>query len=259
MGQTERARLLAQWQAEERQPFIGWDFSYLAGRMIEDEPPWDYLGRAAELMAHAASALDIETGGGEKLLSLRAHWPPRLMATEEYPPNLALAHTRLEPLGVQVVDVHCTEVDPMPFAGGEFDLVLNRHGAFNSAEVARILAAGGTFLTQQVDSHWAEDLQALFGASPQWPDATLACYAPLLEAAGLELVQAQEWTGRLRFTDVGAIVYYLKAIPWEVPDFSVDRYVDVLLDLQARLDRGEPLEFHAPLYLIEARKVGSGE
>ncbi|MCC6169756.1 MAG: ubiquinone biosynthesis protein, partial [Caldilineaceae bacterium] len=56
MDQTERARLLAQWQAEERQPFIGWDFSYLAGRMIEDEPPWDYLGRAAELMAHAASA-----------------------------------------------------------------------------------------------------------------------------------------------------------------------------------------------------------
>jgi SAM-dependent methyltransferase len=254
MAQADRERLLAQWRAEERQPFTGWDFSYLAGRMLEDNPPWDYLRRAAELMAHATSALDMDTGGGEKLLALRPHWPPRLAATEEYPPNLALARSRLEPLGVQVFDVHCTEVDPMPFADGEFDLVLNRHAAFNAAEVARILSPGGTFLTQQVDGHWAEDLQALFGASPQWPHATLARNAPIVEATGLELIQTHDWRDKLRFTDVGAIVYYLRAVPWEVPDFSVDRHADVLLGLQARLERGEDLAFFAGLYLIEARK-----
>lgn len=259
MAQADRDTLLAQWRAEGQKPFIGWDFSYLAGRMIEDNPPWDYLDRAAALMADARSALDMDTGGGEKLLSLRAHWPPRLVATEEYPPNLALARSRLEPLGAQVVDAHLTEVDPMPFADGAFDLVLNRHGAFNSVEVARVLAPGGTFLTQQVDGHWAEDLQALFGASPQWPESTLTYHAPLLQAAGLEMVQTHDWAGRLRFTDVGAIVYYLKAVPWEVPDFSVDRYADVLLGLHRQLEQGQALDFHAPLYLIEARKIGSGE
>lgn len=256
MAETDRDTLLAQWRAEEQQPFTGWDFSYLSGRMIEDEPPWDYLARAAELMADATAAIDLDTGGGEKLLSLRDHWPSRLVATEEYPPNLALARSRLAPLGVEVMDVHLSETDPMPFADGEFDLVLNRHGVFNPDEVARILAPGGTFLTQQVDGRWAADLQAHFGASPQWPEATLARYAPWLEAAGLELVQAEEWHGKLRFTDVGAIVYYLKAIPWEVPNFSVDRHADALLKLHQQQEQGQPLDFIAPLYLIEARKPG---
>jgi hypothetical protein len=139
VASDDRARWLARWRAEEQQPFTGWDFSYLKGRMLEEEPPWDYLARAAALLNVAASAPDMETGGGEKLLALRPHWPARLVATEEYPPNLALARSRLEPLGVQVVDMHATEVDPMPFGDGEFDLALNRHGAFNPDEVARVL------------------------------------------------------------------------------------------------------------------------
>lgn len=256
MAQNARDTLLAQWQAEEQQPFSGWDFSYLARRMVEDDPPWDYMARAAELMDGAASALDMDTGGGEKLLSLRPHWPPRMTATEEYPPNLALARSRLEPLGVQVMDVHLTETDPMPFADDEFDLALNRHSVFNSAEVARILKPGGTFLTQQVDGHWGEDLQTPFGASPQWPHATLAHYAPLLEAAGMELVQTHDFTGTLHFSDVGAIVYYLKAVPWHVPDFSVARHADVLLKLHTQQEQGIPLNFTTKLYLIEARKGG---
>ncbi|HXF61636.1 MAG TPA: methyltransferase domain-containing protein [Caldilineaceae bacterium] len=254
MRSIDREQWLARWRAEEQQPFIGWDFSYLEGRMLEGTPPWSYLERAAALMDRARSALDMDTGGGEKLLSLRAHWPPRLVATEEYPPNLALVRERLEPLGVTVVEAHLSETDPMPFADGEFDLVLNRHGAFNPVEVARILAPGGVFLTQQVDGHYLADLMALFGATPEWPDATLARYAPMLQAAGLALVDTQEWTETVRFTDVGALVYYLKAIPWTVPDFSVDRYADALLALQERLERGEPLHFTGKLYLIEAHK-----
>jgi SAM-dependent methyltransferase len=240
---------------EEQEPVSGWDFSHLKGRLIEDEPPWDYLARAAARMAQAASALDMDTGGAEKLLSLRAHWPSRVVVTEEYPPNVALAKSRLEPLGVLVVEAPMTETDPMPFAGGEFDLVLNRHGAFNPAEVARILAPGGVFLTQQVDGRHGADLTTRFGASPQWPDATLAHYVPMLQAARLEIVDAQDWTGTFHFTDVEAIVYYLKAIPWAVPGFSVAKHADVLLGLQKQLERGEPLAFMAKLYIIEAHKA----
>ena len=145
----------------------------------------------------------------------------------------------------------------MPFADGEFDLVLNRHADFNSSEVARVLSPGGTFLTQQVHGMWLWDLQAAFDASPEFPDATPEKYVPLLREAGLTIVDVQEWEGRMVFEDVGAIVYYLKAIPWEVPGFTVKSHLRYLLALQERLEAGEELGFFAAKYLIEARKTGS--
>ncbi len=222
--------------------------------MIQEEHPWSYLARAAELMRQSRSVVDLDTGGGEKFLSLLEHWPPKVVATEEYPPNFALATERLAPHGAQVISVRLTDTDPMPFADGEFDLVLNRHAAFNTAEVARILAPGGAFLTQQVHGMWAWDLLAAFGAQPQWPASTPAKYLPRLSAAGLEIAQTREWEGKLRFTDVGAIVYYLKAVPWLVPGFTVGTHQHYLFALQERLDEGQELAFAARLYLIEARK-----
>ena len=201
--------------------------------------------------------IDLDTGGGEKFLRLREHWPARVVATEDYAPNFKLASERLSPHGVDVVRVAVSDTDPMPFVDGEFDLVLNRHADFNSSEVARVLSSGGTFLTQQVHGMWLWDLQAAFDAAPQFPDATPEKYVPLLKAAGLTIVTLEEWEGRLVFNDVGAIVYYLKAIPWEVPDFTVKSHLRYLLALQERVEAGEELGFFAARYLIEARKVGS--
>ena len=246
--------LIATWEREERQPFTGWDFSHLDGRMLEGQAPWSYSTRAAELMDVSGSVIDMGTGGGERLLKLRPHWPTKVVVTEDYPPNVRLAAERLGPLGVRVVEVPLTDFDPMPFADGEFDLVLNRHSGLNSAEVARLLAPGGTFLTQQIHGLWAEDLLAVFDAKPQWPDSTPAKYLPRLEAAGLRIVDAREWSGHLSFTDVGAIVYYLKAVPWLVPGFSVRTHTRHLFALQRRLEAGEALAFTARKYLIEAHK-----
>jgi len=33
------AVLVANWEREEREPFTGWDFSHLAGRWHEEQPP----------------------------------------------------------------------------------------------------------------------------------------------------------------------------------------------------------------------------
>ena len=250
----DKTELLAAWQREEQQPFVGWDFSYLAGRMTEDPLPWDYIAQAGALMDRATSVLDMDTGGGERLLEMHTHWPKKVVVTEEYPPNLALANKRLTPLGVAVRDVHISDDDLLPFADGEFELVLNRHSAFNAAEIARILTPGGSFLTQQVHGMWVWDLLAYFGAKPQWPNATPSQYLPRLRAAELEIVQTQEWSGKLRFSDVGAIVYYLKAVPWEVPDFSVASHKSGLFALQERLEATGDLSFFASYYLIEAHK-----
>ena len=242
------------WKREEQQPFSGWDFSYLDNRMIEDQAPWSYSARTAELMRQASSVVDMGTGGGERLLKLREYWPLKVVATEDYPPNFRLATERLSRFGAQVVDVPLTDCDPMPFSDGEFDLVLNRHSGFNAREVARILAPGGSFLTQQVHGLWAYDLIAAFDAKPKWPESTLQKYVPQLEAAGLTIEDTQEWSGRLSFTDVGAIVYYLRAVPWLVEGFSVETHLPYLLALEQRLERGDRLEFAAWKYLIEAHK-----
>ena len=246
--------LIGAWKSEEEQPFSGWDFSYVDGRMIEEHPPWSYPARARVLMQQSTSVLDMGTGGGERLMALRDDWPERVVVTESYPPNVRLAGERLGPLGVMVVDVPLTRVGLMPFESGEFELVLNRHSGLNCAEMARILAPGGTFLTQQVHGLWAQDLLAAFDTTPQWPDATLDFYLPRLAAAGLSIETAQEWLGLLVFLDVGAIVYFLKAVLWLVEGFSVDTHTEHLLRLQGRLEREGELVFEARKTLIEARK-----
>jgi SAM-dependent methyltransferase len=248
------AELVKAWKVEEQQPFTGWDFSYLDGRMVEEQPPWSYLARARVLLQQSTAVLDMGTGGGERLLELRDDWPQKVVVTEDHAPNVKLAGERLGPLGVKVIRVALTRVGLMPFDCGEFDLVLNRHSGLNGAEVARILAPGGTFLTQQVHGLWAQDLLAVFGATPKWPDATLDFYLPKLEVAALTIETAEEWLGRLTFHDVGAVVYYLKAVPWLVPGFSVDTYTGDLLRLQERLERDGELIFEARKMLIEARK-----
>jgi SAM-dependent methyltransferase len=251
--------LIKAWKREEQQPFAGWDFAHLDGRMLEEQPPWSYPARAAELMRHASSVLDMGTGGGERLLALRDHWPEKVAVTEDYPPNVQLATERLAPLGVRVVEASLTDADRLPFADGEFDLVLNRHSDMNPGEVARVLAPGGTFLTQQVHGLWGQDLLAAFDVKPAWPHETLDYTASRLEAARLTIVAAEEWAGCFSFTDVGAMVYYLKAIPWLVDGFSVETHLGYLLALQDRLERGEGLVFEARKYLIEAGRAQAYE
>jgi SAM-dependent methyltransferase len=246
--------LIASWRQDERQPFTGWDFSYINGRILEEARPWSYPEQAMRLMQRSSSMLDMGTGGGERLLAMQDNWPSKVVVTEDYSPNVAIAREHLEPLGVVVQEVRLTEDDPMPFAEQEFDLVINRHAAFNCNEVARILTRDGTFLTQQVHGLWAQDLFDAFDTAPQWPHCTPERYVPMLEQAGLHIATAEEWRGTMAFLDVGALVYYLKANTWVVPGFSVDTHVDYLLALQRRLDREGRLTFDDRSYLIEGQK-----
>src|SRR5215216_4433649 len=79
-------------------------------------------------------------------------------------------------------------------------------------------------------------------------------YVPRLKEAGLRIIDAQDWSGELTFTDVGAIVYYLKAVPWLVPGFSVESHSKYLFKLQKQVQNKKSLAFSARKYLMEARK-----
>jgi len=93
-----------------------------------------------------------------------------------------------------------------------------------------------------------------FDSKPPWPNATPEFYVPQLEAAGLTIQDLREWSGKMTFSDVGSLVYYLKAIPWGVPGFSVETHSKYLLRLQRKVESGKGLAFTAKRYLIEAHK-----
>ncbi len=251
---TTQKELIEFWQHEEQAVFEGWDFSYLNGRMIEESPPWSYEEMAMDFMANASALLDMGTGGGEKLMAMQASWPERVMVTEGYPPNIQLARKNLKPLGVEVFDVP-GEVDvTLPFADGSFDLIINRQTGYGFFEVARVLGENGRFLTQQIESAWAYDLKLAFGMQPPQKEPALMRALRYLVKTDLWVERAEAWSGILTFTDVGAIVYYLNAIPWIVDGFSVETHLPYLIVLQDKVERGEKLEFIAAKYLIQARK-----
>ena len=39
---AQETELYQAWKLEEQQPFTGWDFSYLDGRMIEEQAPGEF-------------------------------------------------------------------------------------------------------------------------------------------------------------------------------------------------------------------------
>jgi SAM-dependent methyltransferase len=240
---------LAQWERDEAAGFEGWDFSYISRRASQSEPPWSYRDRAAELIRASQRLLDVDTGGGELLASL-APLPPATTAIEGYHPNVAVARGRLAPFGVAVEEVAVSA--RWPFADAAFDLILNRHGHINAREIGRTLAPGGVFFSQQVGSDNLADLVATFDGVTSPGGNSLAAVSARLEAEGLVVVRGEAWSGQQRFCDVGALVYFLRAIPWVVPGFSVNSHRAVLARLQERLDADGVLAFSVCRFLIEA-------
>ena len=243
--------LREKWARDAAAPFQGWDFSYLKERVVEEVPPWDYLALAKAAVGRASDILDVATGGGEIFSSL-APFPAPATAVEGHEPNLPVARRRLEPLGVQVFQGNTRS--GMPFGDGAFDLVLNRHGGFKAAEMHRILKPRGVFLTQQVGGDNLADLASAFGATLPYPDNVLKRVRDDLVELGCEISRAEEWRGDLTFLDVGAVVYFLKTVPWVVQGFDLDRHFGALQALQAELQRGRSLRFTFTRFLIEAVK-----
>ena len=240
--------------AEASHPFAGWDFSHIiaTGRMSEAPLTWSYTSRLLMPLRKAQSLLDMDTGGGE-FLSLLQPFPSLTCATEGYMSNVPIARKRLEPLGVKVYGVD----DPhhLPFEDNQFDLIINRHGYYSPREVLRILKPGHQFITQQVGGSINAELNMQLGAE-NYPYAhwTLDFAVRELQEAGWRIVEQKEDHPFRRFFDVGAIVYYLHAIPWQVPDFSVEKYFDKLLEIHAHIQSYGYIDFRNHNFLIIAQK-----
>jgi SAM-dependent methyltransferase len=229
-------------------PITGWEFAWLDGRAVGSDPSWSYPELARRLVRGAGSLLDLDTGGGELLAELMP-LPPHTVAVESWSPNTPVARDRLTPFGVSVV----TE---LPGGEREFDVVLSRHGRLPVADIARLLKPGGTLLSQQVGSDDLTELNAALGAPPPYPQQWTADVAvAALEAAGLVVTDVREEHPPLAFRDVGAIVYQLRAVPWQVRDFTPQRYDRGLRRLDAMIRTDGAYTVAAHRFLVQASRA----
>ena len=252
MNQKE---LLSSWKAEENTAFIhGWDFSHIDGRYTEqDDLPWDYRAVIEEYLHPEMKILDIDTGGGEFLLSLN-HPHENIAAMENYPPNVALCKDVLLPLGI--------DFQPgdgkgnLPFDDGRFDMVINRHGDFNAEEICRVLKPGGLFITQQVGAENDRELvELLCGETPiPFPEQYLKLTSRKFENAGFTILRGEEVFRPIRFFDVGALVWFARIIQWEFPDFAVDTHLENLLRAQRKLEELGSIDGTIHRFLLVAQK-----
>jgi SAM-dependent methyltransferase len=234
-------------------PVSGWDFSFIADRWQERGPAWAYGDIVRARLPGITSLLDMGTGGGEFLASL-APLPRVTWATEGYPPNVPLAAARLRRLGARLV--HIAAEGGLPFGDAAFELVINRHAFYQPVEVFRVLTPGGHYITQQVGDGNNTRINELLAAPQLKADGAwnAAHAAAQLAEAGFEIIQTREDFPETRFTDVGAVVYYLRAIPWQIPGFTVEAYRQRLLSLHHKMQAQGGLVVQSHRFVIEAVK-----
>jgi SAM-dependent methyltransferase len=236
----------------EHAPAEGWDFGWLEGRAVEERPSWHYFDRVAERAAGCSALLEVEAGAGRMVGSL-PDIPRLAVATEGFPPSVALAVPRLRARGVPLVVT--SEARPgLPFASETFELVVSRHPVEPWwQEIGRVLRRGGSYFAQHVGPDSLRSLsEFLMGPLPKESKRDPTIERRAAEGAGLVVQALDVERPRTAFFDVGAVVYFLRVVPWIVPDFDVARYRQRLFDLHQVIERDGTFETTASRMLIEA-------
>ena len=178
-----------------------------------------------------------------------------MCVTESWPPNAARAREALAARGVEVHET--VDGSGLPFSAGTFDLVTSRHPVRPDwEEIHRVLAPGGHYLAQHVGPASAFELIEFFlgplpehrqGRDPQQEAMNAA-------KSGLTITSLRTARCRMEFFDIGAVVWTLRKCVWWVPDFTLERYHDKLLQLDTRIRAEGPFVAHSTRHLIEARR-----
>jgi len=246
--------LLNLWKEEEKRVLKGWDFSLLNGRIEEEDLPWDYKSIVNQYRNNDKVLLDMGTGGGGFLLTLK-HPYKKTYVTESYKPNIDLCHDTLSPLGIHVNGF--TSDDNLPFRDDFFDLVINRHESYEISEVLRILKPGGCFITQQVGCMNNLDLSRIILNKPDREPTFQNCLDIDLNKLlkyNFRIIEKKEVYPYLRFFDIGALVYFAKIIEWEFPEFSVTRCQSQLENLNNIIKDKGYIESKEHRYFLIAQK-----
>jgi SAM-dependent methyltransferase len=239
--------------AESVGELSGWDFSRVRD---EREPmPWDYVDVARRNLTATDEVLDIGTGGGERFLSLAPDFR-RGTGADISPEMIRQARKNAESQGVDTIEWLVADGHRLAFAGGQFDVVLNRHCRVYPAETVRVLRRGGTFITQQVASRNTLNILAAFGWTPQ--SLGEGWFQPVEELAGefqrlgCRIVAQGDYNVRYWFLDVESLLFWLKAVPLPEPfDLEVHWQGVRRIIEEYGSERGVETNEHRELLIVE--------
>ncbi|MDH5833786.1 ArsR/SmtB family transcription factor [Luteimonas kalidii] len=175
----------------------------VAGDMERHYSPgrtWEALARSALPLLETGDVLDIASGDGvlAELLAPHAH---RYVCVDSSKRVVAAAAERLRKF--RNVEVREGDMHALPFAQGEFDLVVLMHAltyadkpAQAVAEAARVLRPGGRLLLSSLARHEHQSVVQAYGhANLGFADKDLRRF---VSRAGLELVNAETVTREKR-------------------------------------------------------------
>lgn len=242
------------WKTEEQLAHIhGWDFSHIESRYFQEDVPWNYKEIILSYLKPTDKLLDIDTGGGEFLLSLN-HQYNITSATEGYSPNVELCKKVLLPMGINFKEAN--DYSNLPFETNTFDIVINRHGNYSVNEIHRILKPNGIFITQQVGENNDREFINLLLPNTQkaFNGTNFSEQKKLFSQNGFSILESLEAFCPIKFYDIGALVWFAKIIEWEFPNFSVDSCFEQLLQAQNLLNKKGSIDGTAHRYLIVAKK-----
>ena len=253
----DKNKLKEEWLKEEKMAHIhGWDFSHIYGRYSEEENlPWDFRTVINKYLKNNMKLLDMETGGGEFLLSLN-HPKHNTSAIEGYQPNVELCKKVLLPLGIDFKEADGDE--KLPFENEYFDIITNRHGAYNVTELKRVLKKDGIFITQQVGAENDRELVEML--LPKYKDLPYAEHylnikQQEISEQGFEILESGETFQPIKFFDTGALVWFAKIIEWEFPNFSVESHLDNLYKVQEIIEANGAVEGRIHRFYIVGKKI----
>jgi hypothetical protein len=167
----------------------------------------------------------------------------------------------LKPLGVHLVVALGSkdnvagpdedDIPGLPFRSEAFDVILNRHEAFDPFEVRRIIKPHGSFLTEQVGNDEAASIRTLLGLPVDAPEWTAAVAVHQLELAGMTIDELQEERLTMSFADIGTLIGYVRSLPWAYEDLDWTNVKPRLQQLHA-LSESKPIEAVAHRFIIVA-------
>jgi len=238
---------------EYNAPFSGWEFSYLDGRMVQDELPWNYKEIVEKYISGKNSLLDMDTGGGEFLYSL-SNLPKNTFATEGYEPNIPIAKKLLKEKNIELISIKNN--GEIPFEDEFFDVIINRHGSYVINELKRTIKKDGIFITQQVGGLNGIDINMAFETkSMDYVESCLIENIEKFKNVGMEILDYEDNIAKMKFYDIGAFVYYLKCIPWQVKDFSIDKYYKRLETINDIIQKKGHIDFIMHRFYLIVKKL----
>jgi SAM-dependent methyltransferase len=241
------------WENEEKASFLGWDFSHIDNRWEYEKNPFDYKKIVLSYLKPDYKLLDMGTGGGEFLLTLK-HPYSNTYVTEGFLPNYNFCKTKLAPLGITVKYIN--EDDKIDYSDNFFDIIINRHESYDINEIYRVLKPGGIFITQQIGN--LNDLDLSKKINPNFKSLfnnnNLKYIKSKLESNNFSVLKTDEKFTPIKFFDTGAFVYFAKIIEWEFPNFSVKNNLTQLIEIDEEINNNGYLQAKEHRFIIVARK-----